>query len=133
MTDLDSWPNFKLFRPKLSQNRTKTGEIKNFVLTLKTKQKYYRSYFPTELTKISNVFSRTHLMIRAWPRGGGQPPQWVNLHQPVERGQGDDLQRRSPASSAAKGSKRHWKNVSTLAVFLSWGWSHGPRAWSHTC
>jgi hypothetical protein len=28
-SEMDSWTNFKLFRPKLSQNRTKTDKIKN--------------------------------------------------------------------------------------------------------
>jgi len=31
---LNSWPNFKSFRPKLSQNRIKIGEIGKFLVFL---------------------------------------------------------------------------------------------------
>ncbi len=32
ISEMNSWPNFKLFRPKLSQNRIKIGEVSKFGL-----------------------------------------------------------------------------------------------------
>ena len=52
---------------------------------------------------------------------------WVDLHQPVERGQGDDLRRRPPAKKDLKHKVSTLSvvaTISTLAIFCTWGWSH---------
>ena len=113
------------------------------VLKLKTKQKILSKLFSHWIhqSKVSNIFSINHLMIRAWTHGGGQPPQWDGWTFTSLSIVDDDVRRQLLTSNKNKNWNRketckyfeYLRYSPTLAIFCSWGWKRGPRAWSYTC
>ena len=74
--DLDSWPNFKLFRPKLSQNRTKTvkngqkvDQILRFIFVSTKLFESFRVENPKMFRKFSRKWltERVFFMSLSWP------------------------------------------------------------------